>query len=512
MQFQMTLIGMGRRIRAMVDRESAFFLSVFRLYGKPYLIIFVLNLLIIAPILLADVFYVDDLGRHVTGSGGWSASSRYLSDILAPLIHTDAFLADASPLPQVIAAAEIALAELIILRRVTNKTHFSVWQYLFVVIAAVPFFLECMSYKYDAPYMAASVLFSFLPFLFLYKSLFVQLLSVFLCTLGMCLTYQASSGILPVMTVFLCYCGWVTHERLGLLPLDAFRGAKLVIAYAGAYMLAMLIYQKLLVVEVASYASSSLPAISELLPTIGENIHHYASLVLEDFRTLWICMIAIMLIGFIVLSMFEYGKGCIKAGLAAVLFLCFGAIASFGAYLLLEKPIFFPRSMYGFSFFLALVCLFVTSARKGAPFKLLSAVLAWVLFVFPFVYSNALQQQSQWTDFRTEMVIADLNDLDLLDDDPPKEVQLKGSIGLAPSLDQYMRKYPLLQHLVRVTFIGDTWTGSRKISTDFGFAFTVAPSSSESDWSDLPIVKETSYYTIRADEGRIRIELFERPV
>lgn len=512
MQFQTTLIGMGRHIRAVGDCEGASFFYVFRLYGKPFLILFVLNLLIIAPILLADVFYVDDLGRHVTGRGGWSASSRYLSDILAPLIHTDAFLADASPLPQVVAAAEIAFAELIILRRVTNKTHFSVWQYSFVVIAAVPFFLECMSYKYDAPYMAASVLFSFLPFLFLYRPILVQLLSVFLCTLGMCLTYQASSGIFPVMTVFLCYCGWVTHGRLGLQRLDEFRGVKLIGAYAGGYLLAMLLYQKLLVVEVASYASSSIPAFSDLLPTVGRNIYRYLALVVEDFRILWICLIAIMLVGFIVLSVSEYGKGRIKACLAAMLFLCFGAVASFGAYLLLEKPIFFPRAMYGFGFYLALVCLFVTSMQRGLLFKVLAVVLAWVLFVFPFVYGNVLQQQSQWTDFRTEMVVADLNDLDLLDDDPPKEVQLKGSIGRAPSLDQYMEKYPLLQHLVRVTFIGNSYTGGLKFSTDYGFAFTVAPSLSESDWSDLPIVKETSYYSIRADEERIQIELYERPV
>ena len=161
-------------------------------------------------IILADVAYIDDIHRIATGYSGWSGSSRYISDFFAPFIHGSSKLADISPLTLIIAAAEIAVAGAILLKSFSATRKFTLWQILSLIPLCIsPFFLQCLSYKYDAPYMALSVLFSVIPLLFAKRKLPIFFTSVFLCILGVSMTYQASLGILPASLVLMEYTYWL---------------------------------------------------------------------------------------------------------------------------------------------------------------------------------------------------------------------------------------------------------------------------------------------------------------
>ena len=61
------------------------------------------------------------------------------------------------------------------------------------IVALNPYFLECLSYKFDAPYIAVAILAMIIPLLFRKKEGRMVCLIVMMGTLVTCTTYQ--SGI-----------------------------------------------------------------------------------------------------------------------------------------------------------------------------------------------------------------------------------------------------------------------------------------------------------------------------
>ena len=174
-----------------------------------FLVLCVIYVAAISSILRANFFYIDDIGRAFEGYDHWSNFSRFLSEGLSHLIHASDYLSDASPLTQLIAVVLLVVASLLIIHEVRDGERVSVWDLIAVVpIGLSPYYLECLSYKYDAPYMALSVLLSVLPLAARRRSTLLYGSLVPICMIGMCTTYQASSGIFPMSVLLICLIDW----------------------------------------------------------------------------------------------------------------------------------------------------------------------------------------------------------------------------------------------------------------------------------------------------------------
>lgn len=496
--------------RAGYKDEPRRVLDILASLKKPFLILFAILLCGAAPLLFADVVYIDDAYRVIHGSGNWITGSRYLTELLAPIVHTGSFLADISPLSQIIAIAALALAGVVLLKALTTDDSWTIWQYAALVpFFLSPYYLQCLSYKYDAPYMAASILFSVLPLLTFNKaSRLSQIVVVFVCTIAMCSTYQASSGILPMLVAFWCFITWISQQReKG--NADIKQIALSCLTALLSYGAALLFYQKVMVKAVADYASSSLPALSQIAPTYLSNISSFYSAILADFKPLWLFLIALVLIGFFVAAVISCRKHPLLAFLFAFAVLLFCALVCFGAYLVLESVRLHPRALYGFGAFLSLVCLFVASCKSLLPFKVSVLLLAWCFVVYSFIYANALQQQDEWADYRTREVVDGLASTGILQDGQTYRIQVVGSIGRAPSLDEYYADYPILTRMIPPLFAGDTYAGVQKLIYGYGLPLSQGPYSSSEDWRELPVIESTFYHTIKAEDDRIRVELSE---
>lgn len=145
--------------------------------GQSFIILFLSFFVALSSLIRGNVGYGDDIARTVKGYG-LNVYSRIGSEYLSNIVHTDSFLADISPLSQLIAIAVIAFSCILLLKAISGKNNFSVWQIAAVLPLGInPFFLECLSFKFDSPYMAISVLVSIIPVLlinnlfyfFLYK-------------------------------------------------------------------------------------------------------------------------------------------------------------------------------------------------------------------------------------------------------------------------------------------------------------------------------------------------------
>jgi hypothetical protein len=134
---------------------------------KSVCILFGLYTIAISAILRANIYYGDDTGRALSGYNNWNTDGRYLSYIMAWGIHGDQYLTDISPLPQLIALFFLALTGVILLYLITGRKRYSFLElWATIPIALTPYFLNCLVYKYDSPYMALSVLASVIPLLF----------------------------------------------------------------------------------------------------------------------------------------------------------------------------------------------------------------------------------------------------------------------------------------------------------------------------------------------------------
>ncbi|AVP96866.1 hypothetical protein C7S18_06470 [Ahniella affigens] len=110
--------------------------------------------LILLPIILADRPFNDDVVRQATGFYGWNANGRHLSNLLMRVLALgQSRLVDLSPLPQLMALPILAVGSLYWLQRIRIQ---SVGMAILVAlpIGAQPFYLENLSYQFDAGFMA----------------------------------------------------------------------------------------------------------------------------------------------------------------------------------------------------------------------------------------------------------------------------------------------------------------------------------------------------------------------
>lgn len=476
----------------------------YRFLLKPTVILFIIYLFGISALLRANVFYIDDLGRARFGYVAWDPYSRYLSEFFAHIVHGDGYLTDVSPLPQVLAAFVMALASTLTIHIISGKKEFSLWSMAAVMpLALSPYFLECFSYKYDAPYMAFSVLISIVPLLFCRGGWKWYVPASFLGTMCMCLTYQASTGVFPMLVVMVCVRRWVEKEDIGKI-------IQFALVSAAAYAAAVLIFNHFLVAKDAEGLSTNIVSLNQLIPQTIAHYKAYVKLLIKDFKLEWLALVGVICVSFVYVTV-----RCTKQYPFLTLLLAVPAVVgmfalAFGVYPFLTDPGTDPRCMYGIGVFLAFLGVYVvTSGRKVVPAKLACLVLSWMFFVFAFTYGNALDAQEKYTDFRLEMVMEDLTENRVLSTEGSKQVRVTGTIGYSPLIRNMPQDHQILNRLVPVTFQNSAWWwGPYKLMHYYGFTNMLYDAATDCSAMDLPLIVETDYHTIRANEEYIWIHLY----
>lgn len=484
----------------------------FSQYKKPFLVLFIMYLVATSGIIMTDVSYIDDMGRIARGYSGWDNFSRYTSNFLSHLLHTNLYLADISPLTQVIAVILITVASLIVIIVFSENTKITFWSLVAVLPLGIsPYFLECLSYKYDSPYMAVSVLASVVPLLFYQQNLTVYILTILLGILLTCTTYQAALGIFPIAILILSFLHWEQGVPKGKI-------IKFIVSSAIGYLGAMVIYKIFIMKPVDTYVSSEMYALSEMPKGILSNIKRYLALVYSDFEGLWLILLAIILCTFVVLSVFRSKRNKYLTTMLAITIILFSACLCFGPYIAMKSPLYACRAMYGFGAFIAIFavsCVGSNNLLKSQNrvytstlclAKIACLFLSWCFLVFSFVYANALDEQQRYKDFRTEMVLRALDQILVPNTEQPVNIQIIGSAGNSPVVERMPQYNSVLRRLVSaVRFAGDGWMWSvYDFENYYDLEFFEVDNLQE---LKLPILYDGYYETIYGDENNILIEL-----
>ncbi len=469
--------------------------------GSQKAVLFLLGVYIVSllSLLRANYSYIDDMGRAAYGYTGWEERfSRYLSTFSSYVLHAGKYLSDISPLPQIIAVCIMIFASTLLLYTVTGKKRYTIWELIAVIpMGLSPYFLECFSYKYDAPYMALSVLVSIVPILLIKKKNWIYVLGAFICSIAMCTSYQASSGIFPMIVVLLSFLGWNRGEKIADLGI-------FIVKSAVGYLLGILFYQFFLMKPAESYVSNSIASPKEII----KHYITYFELLYNDLKKIWLVFIGIICICFIICMIKSSRQKKIVAFFVSIFTITTMAFLSWGLYPALSTPLTAPRAMYGFCVFISLISLSVVSiTKKQYLLKFVSLVLSWCFIIFSLTYGNALVEQEKYADFRIETVIQDLNNLEIFQLDSEKKIQITGTIGWAPIIRNKPQHYRILNRLVPITFQEKSFWGDYKLLHYYGVENLVRDTSIDLTVLDLPKVRDTMYHNIYADKNNVLIEL-----
>ena len=502
-----TLTESGRMLVHNVKQEIKDCLSEidFRSLLKPILLLSGIYLLGILTIVRANFLYLNDLKRSVDGSGGWHGWSRYVLEFSSVFVHGDTNLTDISPVPQLLAVLILSISSVLLVYVIGNKKITTVRLLASIPLGLSPFFLECLAFKYDAPYMALSILACIVPFLFVARRKAFIFCSV-VVLLIMCMTYQAVSGIYPVIAVILCFQDWNSRKKT----------YKEILSFLGiaalAFCFTMLLFRIFLMKPADTYASTSMYPAAHILSGTLSNIKDYVMTINHDLGLIWKIGIVLVLLFFITKSMHQSAQKKAVSFFVSILIIGISFVLSYGVYLVLTMPLYVPRGLIGFGVFLAVLCIYVVSDYKKSAIVAVFA-LNWCLFVFAFSYGNALADQKRYAEFRLGIM---LHDLSALDSNRNKGVIIKNAIDFAPTIKNIAKHYPVIEKLVPKLLGDDSFWDWYYFDRHFNFNHietenrTIDDASDEYnniDVSDSPVVLDSYYHTIQSDGKRILVIL-----
>ena len=477
---------------------------------KPFLLLCLSYAFALLAILRANYYYIDDQGRALIGYRGWLDWSRYVSEGISYLVQPTPGLTDASPLPQLLAVAIMAIVGVLVIYTLTGKKEigWSLWIGA-LPMGLSPWFLECFSYKFDAPYMAISVLTSVLPFLWWEKDRKKFYVISFFSLLVMTMTYQASAGIFVIETLFLSFFSWMRGRDRKNIFLWMLRAALI-------YLVALLIFKAFFAgPPVEGYVSTKIAPLAQIPVTFLRNAASYVEMAWQDLNMVARIFVAATFLFWLLHVRSFTQRNRLLTLLLAVLFLVVTMILSYGPFLVLEKPLLLPRGLLamGVWFSFLLISLLFMTEKKGLA-KWLVLLIIWQLATGAAAYGNALADQKRYTDFRVRLVVQDLDELHLTENNDIK-YHILGDIGKSPLVRNVEQEYPAVKRLVAPTFCGgDTWTTAyfflyHDLALHGESELEVERKENPKDYIHLPVALENRYHKIQTDGRDVLIYLKE---
>ena len=459
--------------------------------------LFIIYFLAIFSIIRANFNYVDDLRRCIDGYGLAGVFSRHISKHLSHLLHASNHIADISPLPQLVACLILAITGFILVKIICNKTN-KLLLIASLPIGLSPYFLECFSYKFDAPYMALSILACVFPFLFMQKKWWLFSLVSIASILVMTMTYQAASGIFIMLTVYFFFTNFL-YKKNSTKDNFLFLSISLV-----SFCIAIMVFRYFFMEPIDfGYVATDIASSENIITIFLRNIKKYFTILFSGFNITWkilsLAIIIIFYIKAIVLS--KINK--ILSTFLTTFFLGFLLLSIFGLYLFLQAPLFVPRAMYAVGVFIAILCIDIGFSLKKI-FSIPAIALIWCCFVFSFAYGNALADQKRYNTFRTELLLHDLSSLLPVKTDKPYSIKLINNAGYSPVVEHTAVNNPMIKKLVPRN-LGGGWPWGYYYLTRY-HKFMLKMDENIAD-EEMPVIFDSYYHTIKNLDNNIVVIL-----
>ncbi len=436
-------------------------------------------------IITANYFYADDVFRNYGGNRSWIGFSRYISEFGSIFLHNSLNLNDIAPLTQFIAIVVASVTVMILSVALTETVKIKNLLGLTLIFIA-PFYAENISYRFDCPYMALSLLFSAVPFLFRKE----KISFMFVSFLGLLLTsfsYQAALTLYILCTIYIFAKNYIKGENLK-------ENLSFVLRAVLSFVIAMIVFKLFFMNKMTNdaddYFSTKL-SLSAFIPNTIQYIKMTFTLN-GGLLSKALFVLSIIILAFAVL------KSSKKKILNLLFIFAIIAVAyalSFGPYLVFERPVFASRAFMGFNTLIALLLLanieITDSTESATKFSIcLSSLTVYSCIVFMFAYGNCLKNQKDYEDFRTQLIISDISNY--MEKGETYNINYTGKIDHCKKSRIAIRNYPLIKMILPNTLTqGSSWTD--EILNGYNLKIT---HESEQLTEDFELLKENYYHKI----------------
>lgn len=395
-------------------------------------------------IILSDFYYEDDLWRSYDGSRSWIGFSRYISEFLSIILHTNLYLPDIAPLTQLFAIGIMSFSTILLAWLITDGKVTIISIIICSLLFLSPYNAQNLSYRFDSTYMALSALFPMIPFLFM-KNRKIFIFTSIICLILCCMSYQSGTSIYILLSIYFATSSWLRRESYK--EIGTFAGIA-VCSFAIALIIFKLLFMNTLEDSSDLYYSTSLS-----LNIIPQNIYNYIKATTSNYGGWWIkiCILLSAIVAFIQsIKISKQNKviTCIFIiGISSIAY-----ILSYGPYLIFSRPLLAPRALTGFSMLITLLGMSIYNNSglslniKYKPAIIPIVCLIYGFIVFHFAYGVALSEQKEYQDFRSTILLSDLSKF--AQPEKTNNISFSGSIGLSNNLSVNVNTFPLIKELI----------------------------------------------------------------
>lgn len=404
------------------------------------------------PLLIANIYYIDDNGRATLGYTNWGGDGRPLADIIMKMMFLSSHVADIFPLPLIISIA--VLASVLSLYHKQNFSCFPGWVGILATLSffSNPYLAEIFSYRFDVLTLSCALALSLAWILLPPRNKAVQFVIGVAIIVAIYCFYQIAVNIAVMMALVVTFRQIINNDRPAVIFMCLFqRGVEV--------LLASIIYLK--VILPATFSGdhpANHPNIStnQLWMTINNNLHAYWGFINQTFYKdgkgmgvlLAILILAVISASVIALRYvrLERGNSRLAVGLLALLLPFVAFVMIPGSLLFLENALLVPRALLSISGFMLFSATLIAWAFRGKMCFVLGVMAFPLLYAVTsiYVYGNAIKQQDN---INQGIVYQLKNDTAVLSDQNVY-MQFVGTSPRAVVYKNSLRNYPVLDVLI----------------------------------------------------------------
>lgn len=442
---------------------------------------------------LVNFPYMDDSARQLTGTTDFGITySRWGSEIGSWVVQGSRHLTDMGLVTPILTGIILAITSIIVVYSLNDKKLAVVPLIISTLIGLNPWFLQNVSFRFDSPYMAMSIFFSVLPFLWWDKKSGMFFITSIISLFLMCNTYQASSGVYIILVLALSFKEITSNENY-LASLKKISWSLI------AYIVAMLAYVIELKFnpELASRGGNVVIAeLKDFPEVILSNSQMYLNTIMEQSSRIWLLLFGLLVFLFVLFNCINSKINPIKNLFFSLLYLIFSSILSYGVFLIFPEKLALaaPRYAYGFSIFVSItLILFVgklASNWLSIITRFLICLFCYYILSFPFIYASALHYQKEAFERQSILLASNLKDLV---NNETKNVYSTMLFKDSPIFMNTEKNYPILKELVPPNSV-IFWPNQRLFKTYTGLNITIMPLNLDTFEEKDTDVKIDDYY------------------
>lgn len=463
------------------------------------------------PIITLSRPYIDDLGRTLYGYAGWSLNGRPLSDIIMEGLNLGGDLLDLSPLPQMLGLLILGLFIYLFCEKYFNIQSKVTIIFTAFIFVANPFYIENLSYKYDALPMALSQVALIIPFLINTKRNSFNFAIHILSIISSLSLYQASIGIYPILTIIRSlYSKESGRENREFSISLCFSIISIITAYI---LYKVTIASHFVVGEYNTIHAKTIDFDKNGAVHLVDNlksIFGYIKSYLISMPVILILVYSIIIISSIIKeTVTNYKKLKTKGSISTLILLTSPLVILILSILpiaILENPVLSPRVFISFSAVTMFYSYLLIRELKSEIFKIILIIpLIWISMVYSYSYSNSSESQSELEKLIATSIYNDVNH----QSSSFNYVNIKGIMPKSAQLQLAEKKLPLMSALVPI-YLNYDWLWGAELLNHYGLNLkykTIPSQKQEEIYKSIPF-STTQHYDLYKENDTL-IVLFK---